>query len=485
MTKHWTPDPDVAIRKATIHKGMYLTKEAPADKKAADEALALLTKELGDIMDLITKSKKDTEAHYTELTNHYTGIKAESEETKAKVLQHAAEYAALTAQHQALQQALDQVKKEMDAPIIRGGKDLEDNDKKAAVELQRRAFLFKGGAEEDFVPDMNNLVDATQYRSAVRKMMKVGIDSKQKVIRTLTEMERKAFDAASLDSALFSPELLGIEVDCNIMCAELLDLYGSVSVSKSTFMYPQVLDYGAIGQYDCDAKCDAEYGPEGNIGFKNGNTSDFRGVFCLQRKVLTEANYDLLSFMYRAAARSYRINRNRALMVGDGVNQPLGWLTADCFSKMKTAAATFNHVDFRLFYASSPVEYGPVTAVMHQNMFAYLAAMVDANGRFIFGDGLMTYSPNDVRESIRISNCLPDATHGLTKGSTGSPFITGEFLVAAGSWAQAYYMVNKRPLWVEQWEGQSSAWCVKYQFGAEDGGFTACCPAARILTVGP
>ncbi|TAI61590.1 phage major capsid protein [Bradyrhizobium sp. Leo170] len=395
------------------------------------------------------------------------------------------QYAALVTQQQALQQALDQVKKEMDAPLLRGGSDLKDNDIKAAVELQRRAFLFKGGNDFDFKPDMDNLVDAKAYRSAVRKLMQVGIESKAKIIRSFDEYERKAFDAASLDSAMFSPEMLGIEVNCIVECAELLDLYGSVTVGKSTFMYPQVMDYGAIGQYDCDAKCDAEYGPEGNIQYKSGNVSDFRGVFCLVRKVLAEANYDLLSFMYQAATRSYRINRNRALMVGDGVNEPKGWLTADCFTKLRTGGTSFTHIDFRLFFASAPVEYGPVTAVMHQNTFAYLAALTDSVGRFFFGDGLMTYSPNDVRENIRISNCLPDPTAGLTKGSTANPFTTGDFLVAAGSWGQAYYMVNKRPLWIEQWEGQSSAWCVKYQFGAEDGGFTACCPAARILTVGP
>ena len=79
--------------------------------------------------------------------------------------------------------------------------------------------------------------------------------------------------------------------------------------------------------------------------------------------------------MFRAAARSYRINRNRALMVGDGINQPLGWLHANCFTKLATSVLRqFNHVDFRLFFASSPVEYGPVTAVMHQNTFAYLAS---------------------------------------------------------------------------------------------------------------
>ena len=191
------------------------------------------------------------------------------------------------------------------------------------------------------------------------------------------------------------------------------------------------------------------YGPEGNIQFKSGAVSDFRGVFCFQRKVLQEANYPLLDFMFRAAARSYRINRNRALMVGDGINQPLGWLHANCFTKLATSTpAKFNHVDFRLFFASSPVEYGPVTAVMHQNTFAYLASLTNTLGDFIFGEGLMTYSPDDVRESIRISNCLPDPTHGLTKGSEANPFVAGDFLVAAGSWAQAYYMVEKRGLWI-------------------------------------
>src|SRR4029078_7354029 len=93
-------------------------------------------------------------------------------------------------------------------------------------------------------------------------------------------------------------------------------------------MYPQILDYGAIGQYDCDAKCDAELGPEGNITYKNGQVADYRGVFCFNRKVLAEANYDLLGFMYQAAARSYRINRNKATMVGDGATAPLGRETA-------------------------------------------------------------------------------------------------------------------------------------------------------------
>lgn len=471
--------------RSSVYKGAFITKEAPPDIKSAEALLKPLVDEMGSVVLALEKAKTDAAAHYTELNNHFGGVKATTDELKAQVLQKTAEYSEIVTRQQMLEQTLNQIKKEMDMPLLKGGKDLEDSDRKAAIELQRRAFLFKGGSDWDFAPDLDNLVNAADYRGAVRQLMKVGIESKDKIVRGLPEHQRKAFEASSLDAALFSPEMLGIEINCIVECAELLDLYNSVSVGKSTFMFPQVLDYGAIGQYDCDAKCDAEYGPEGNITYKNGKVSDYRGVFCFNRKVLAEANYDLLAFMYQAASRSYRINRNKATMIGDGVNQPMGWLTTNCFNKRRTSAAAWNHIDFRLFLGSLPQEYGEITTVMHQNTFAYLAAMVDNTGRFLFGDGLMTYSPSDVRERIRISNCLPDPTNGLTVGGSGTPFVTGDFIAASGAWKAAYYIVNKRPLWIEQWEGKSTAWCVAYSFGAEDGGFVACCPAVSILTVGP
>lgn len=452
---------------------------------ATKTALETLTKELGDITTLLDTSKKAMEQQYTDLNNHFGGLKADNEDLKKSVKKHADDYAELVTKHQTLTQALDQVKKELDAPIFKGGKDLEDSDRKAAIELQRRIHLSKGGTDFDFEENTDSLVIAKHYRTAAYKLMAGGLVTKDAIIKTFSDAERKAFDSASLDSAFFMPEMLGIEIDCEIECAELLDLYAQVSVSRSNFMYPKVEDYGAIGSYDCDAKCDAELGPEGNITYKNGKTYDFRGVFCFQKKVLAEANYDLLGFMMRAAARSYRINRNRALITGDGVNEPLGWLTADCFRKYATSGLAFTHQDFRRFIASAPVEYGPVVATLHQNVFAYLAATIDSNGRFIFGDGLMTYSPDDVRERIRISNCLPDATAGGTRGNEDAPFVAGDFLAAAGNWKMAYAVVNKRPMFMEQYIGGSSAWCVKYQFGAEDGGFPMCCAAAQTLVVGP
>lgn len=471
--------------RAGVYPGMVLTKDA---NEAVQKTMDSLTQELSTTQNLLADVTKQVNDKYAELTQRFDGTKADSAETKAAVEEATKNYAELTKSMQSLTATVDVLKKELDAPQFRSNKDLADHDRKNAIELQRRAFLFKGGNEFDFKADLDNLVDVAAYRSAARKLAAhVGIETKHKVMHSmLTEPERKAMEAASLDSAFFSPELLGIEIDCTVECAELIDLYDTVTVSKSTFMYPRVKDWGEIGQYDCDAKCDAEFGPPGNITMDNGKTYDFRGVFCFNRKTLAESNYDLLNFMFRAAARSYRINRNRALMVGDGVNEPLGWMSQNCFPKRTAQAATednpngLTHQAWRTFLASVPTRYGAVVPIMHQNVFAHLAMQLDANGRFIFGDGLMSYTPNDVRENIRISDCLPDPTNDLTNTS----FAAGDFIAAAANWNSAYASVNKRPMWMEQFEGGSTAWCVKYVFGAEDGGFTKCCDAARILVAG-
>jgi hypothetical protein len=445
-----------------------------------------LEKEMNDLLELATKAKAAAEQQYKDLSTHYAGVKADNEELKSQVQQHTKEYAEMVASIQTLQTSIEMVKKELDAPVYRSNEELARADREAAVELQRRAFLAKNGADaaEQFRPDMDNLVNIADYRKAAQKLVKYGgLKSKAEVMRMFDEHERKAFDAASLDTAFFSPEILGM-VDCNIECSNLLDLYGQVTVGRSTFMYPQVVDYGQIGEYGCDVDCDAPLGEEGNIQFIHGKTYDFRGMFCFLRKVLEEANFDFLSFMIQAAQRSYRLNRNRALMVGDGVQEPLGWLEAKCFTEIATPAGAFDHVVWRRFLTSSPIEYGSVVPVMHQNMFAYLAAAVDNNGRFIFGDGQMTYSPESAGERIRISNCLPDATENNTLGSADAPFVAGSFIAALANWDTAYKAVTRKPMSMEQYIGGSSKWCVKYQFGAEDGAFVGCCGAGRILRVG-
>lgn len=475
------------LRNRPMAAGAIHTKDAPADIKTLEAGMESMGKEVTkatELMGTFLKDRDESIKQVKDLQESIAGRKEIDDETKNRLTEVSKSIADSEAKAQSCVEAIEMLKKQMDQPIYQGGKDLQEKDREAAISLQKHRHQFKGGLESEFKADMDNLINPADYRSAMQKMQKLGLESKSDIKRTFTPEETKAFEAASLDSAFFMPEMLGMEVDCEIECASLLDLYEQVSVSRSTFMFPHVESYGDIGTYDCDAKCDAEYGPEGNITWKNGNTTDYRGAFCFNRDTLREANYDLLGFMMRAISRSYRINRNAASITGNGVTEPLGWLTADAFTKLQAPNANPTHQDLRQFLASAPVEYGDVTSVMHQNTFAFFASMVDNNGRFIFGDGLMGFSPSNVSDRIRISNCLPDPTAGGTLGSAASPFATGSFVMAAGVWPRAYANVSHRPMFMEVHEGGSSAWCVQYQFGAKDGGFIACAPAARTFQAG-
>lgn len=454
--------------------------ENKGDRKAADSNLEALCTELSTGISKIEERLNSQEETYKALREELGKTGEVDAERKAKIEELATSYAAQTKELQDVRTTVDYVKAEMDSPLLRNsGRDLEDNDRAAAVELQKRAFLHKGGTEEEFVPDMENLVSGSAYRSAVRKLMKVGVENRQKIIRGFSEEETRAFEAASLDSGFFSPELLGLEVDCDPECAYITDLYDSISVNRSTFQYLKIDDYGALGEYGCDATCDGPLGPEGNIRPLLGQTEEFRGVFCLQRKTVAEANYDLLGFMFRAIQRSHRIQRNERLITG-----PDGWLSGDGLPVRTAAGGVLTAQEFRLFLASTPVDFGAITAVMHQNMFAYLVSMQKSDGGFVYMDGDMCVSPDNAPDCIRISNCLPDATEDLTKGSTDNPFDAGAFIMAAAAWDSAYAEVTQRPLWIEQYEGGSNAWCVMYQFGSSDGGFLKCGNAGRILQAG-
>ena len=465
----------------------YFVKDGEDDPAGAavQKSLQTLTGTLSKLTTDLDVQRKDAEKTYRELTNGFSGLKDDQAGIRKTVDELTAKYTDALEKVRVLTDTIDSVKRELAAPIFRGGSDLKDADHKAAIDLQRQLHIAKGGDFRDFRVDEKSLIPGDVYRSVAYKLaLRFGLDTRETIARSFTDIERKAFEASGMDSGFFSPQMLGIEVDCNILCSEMLDLYYPVTVSKSTFGYVKVEDYASIGSYQCDAKCDAELGPEGNIRYLMNKTFDWRGAFCVQKKTLQEADYDLFGFMTRSILRSYNINRNRALIVGDGVNEPLGWLTAKCFTPIKTGALKFDHVAFRRFLASCPVEYGAVTATMHQNVFAYLASQTDAEGRFIFGDGLITFSPDDARERIRISNCLPDPTNGGVLGDAANPFVAGSFIAAAGNWQTAYASVSKRPVFIEQWMGQTTAWCAKYQFGAEDGGFPLCCASARTLEIG-
>lgn len=441
-----------------------------------------ISNELSLLSTDVRSLKDEKETKMRELATGFDGVKAESEGVRGKVDQIAAQLTEIVGQIQNGEDRIRELSTRLDSPIFGTDKDRSNADRENAIGLQRALHSYRGKPAAEFVVNESDLIDMSAYRSAAIKLQAVGPVKREDVAKTFTADETRAFEASGLAQGFIVPQLLGLVVDCNVECASLIDLYGSVSVSRSQFRYLKVEDYGAMGSYSCPAACDAEIGPEGNMRWVDGNTKDFRGLFCLNREVVQEANVDLLAFIIDGAQRSYRINRNRAYMVGDGVNEPAGWLTSGAFEKRNTRILNhLDYVDVRLFLGSILREYGRVVPVMHQNVFAYLVSQTDANGRLVFGDGQFGLMPEAMVDVLRISNCLPDPTENLTIGNNN--FVSGSFVMAAAAWDVAYKSFVQTPLFFEQWLGGSTAWCVKYQFGAKDGGFIGCPAAGNILQI--
>lgn len=468
--------------------------------KDVPNGLESLVAEVQQLNTLAADQQKKTDEAYRALKTEVDGQKASNKDLADKADRIIKDLAASTAIAQAAKDTADYLKKQADAPVHRTGADRRDANRAIAIDIQREQHKWQGGTDDTFRVNEDKLVNVDHLRQGLTKLSRYGgIETRAAVMQKMSPEERHALDAASIDSAYFAPQMLGFTLDCNTECAGLLDLYDTIRVNRSRLQYPTVKDYGAIGGWACPAECDATTGPAGNIGMANAQTFDWRGTICISVEQLREMDFDIFAFHMLAIDRSWRINWNRAVMVGnaDGKGtEPTGWAVQGCFPKAKTplrilsgaAGATpkpsFNHVDLRRLLTSVPQEHGPTQAVMHQNVFAYLASQTDYTGRFVFGDGLMDYTPTMVNKTIRISNCLPDATAGGTKGDDANPFTPGDFLVAVGAWKQAVKVFQQMDMRVQQHIGGSSMWCQKWQFGAKAGAQVHCCDAARELVVG-
>lgn len=450
------------------------------NKQANEFGFDDLTREISGIADDVRSIKTKQEEDIRSLRNDFDGKSSSDEETRAKVEAIAASLAEKTTHLQALEERQREIAKTLENPIFQTQRTLDNHDMETMRTMQLRQHLHSGRDRNEFQFDPENVISLSDYRSAALKLQRFGLDTREQIARTFTDGEQRAFAASGLAGGFIIPEMLGYVEDCEVECASMLDLYGSVSVNKSTFQYLQIKDHGAMGSYTCPASCSAELGEEGNMAWLNGKVHDFRGAFCLNKTVVSDASVDLLGFIVEGARRSHRINRNKAFMIGDGNDSPLGWMGK--FDVRTTSdEGKVKHTDVRMFLASLPREYGNVVPVMHPNMFATLTAIPDANGRFLFGDGQFGLMPEDIIDRVRVSTCLPDATDDLTKG--WAELDSGSFVMAAASWNAAFKVVNHKPLWIEQYMGGSNAWCSMYHFGASDGSFIGCENAGKVLSV--
>lgn len=457
-----------------------------ADDMAREVTLDQLRRELSEAVDVARKYLAAGSDSVRELSDLKSRVATLDSEMAARIKETSERAADAYAKAQAAVEVASELRRHLSRPFMDAGATAE-HDAKASEMLQFQLHLNRGLSKDTFVYEPEKAVPIPVYRNICRKMMMIGVQTPQEFRAKLSSAERTVYEATMLDSGFFVPQVLGMMEDCTTECAYLLDLYEQITVSRQTFSWPRVEDVGNLGDYHPVPACDFPDGQAGAVSTANGRTYDFRGTFCFDRAHLNEAQFDLLDFMIRTAQRSYRIKRDAALMTGDGIDRPLGWMSANCFPKEQFGTGNPTAKDIRQFLTMVPRKYGPVTAIMHPRMLAYIMSMTNADGLFLFQPGQMMVDIVDgqTRDGVRVSECLPDPTAGGTLGSTTAPFVGGSFLMAAGNWPMAYAAVTQMPLQFQQHIGRSSMACVVYQFMAKDGGFVKCCDAARILQVAP
>jgi HK97 family phage major capsid protein len=144
-----------------------------------------------------------------------------------------------------------------------------------------------------------------------------------------------------------------------------------------------------------------------------------------------------------------------------------------CDTGAGTPAAQFTWQDLVLLKYTVPQNFqGPGGAyLMNQNTFGLTLTMSDAMGRPIMlasplnaGQYLIAGSP------VVIANQMPDVVAGATP-------------VAYGNWQQAYMVVNRKAVTMQQ-DPYSAGFCVLFKFEARIGGAPICPNAARLMRIG-
>ena len=452
----------------------------------ASNAPEAIVEKLDIVTDLSKKTLEKYEATGRELIELKSSIgkhETANAETQTKIADMALQLATLAEVSGEAKAQIEYFSKSLDRPQFGTDKDVADFDHKSSEDIARHKHVLKNESAEGFTFDRDMILSSTALHGALNKMMRSHSLSEFLEKRALlNDLEKKAISIATIGQGFMLPQMLDILKDCNIICASIVDLYDTIQVARPTFKFPVIADYGKLGYYGCADDCAATFGQDANITIETQEVKDWRGAFCMHEDVIKYASFDFMQIMVESIERSRIITQNQALIAGDGKNEPMGWAKANKFPIFTTAeVGGFTPQDLRLFMCKGPVEFGKLTAVMHNYVFAYMAAHINSYGEFIFGQGDMGFNAQSIPD-IRVTKCLPDATANNSLNGGAAPFVSGSFLMTIADWKLAYKRWVLEPMTVRP-NFVTGPYCQQWTFRERSGGSVFCANAGHTLTV--
>lgn len=450
----------------------------------------VIVKKLDDIESAFKAAQSETETKFTE-------VKAASADKKA--LDDLSEtvtkgFADALAKTQDLGLAVNELKKQLDSPLYGTTRQVDDAERKAAIDHERTMFFAKN--EDPGTAFDEKMVDLARYRnlkSATRKLILASDDlDYQHRYSKLSKDEQKSLSMSQIDGNYFLPEVQNIIRDCFLEPVGLFDLYDTFTVGKMSFMYPFVGDHTKLGGYICSDDCGTITAAGINLQYKHAQVYDWRGTFCVTTRVLSDSAIDILALMAREMALSKRMTSNEAWINGDGVKQPKGWLNGNLFPVIETSQpGMLTAADLRGFFYRVPPEYGNVVVVMNPDTLALVMSMTAADGRFLFGHGpgndALFPDLASLSSRVRLTRYMPNIPWTVTPGTATAPAQVaapaGSLVAAAANWQKAYMVPTLMPMMMRQGYMIQGPWCAQYHFWAQDGGAPLCGEAGRVLVI--
>jgi HK97 family phage major capsid protein len=236
----------------------------------------------------------------------------------------------------------------------------------------------------------------------------------------------------------------------------------------------------SVAAWACESSCFAN-NPTKQIGDGLGELEikpeSLRYIVCATRELLEDSSTNVEAWLLSKADRAFRSQISHAVLTGDGFGKPMGILNpAAGIPIMDTAASTpgfFTWQDLVMLKWAVPMSLqgnGAGAYFMNQHTWALCSTMSDANGRPIMTAGPTEAAPFLLGGApVVIATQMPDVSPGTTP-------------VAYGNWKQAYMVVNRKAVTMQQ-DPCSAGFCVLFKFEGRVGGAMVCPNAAWLLRI--
>src|SRR5262245_9478322 len=293
--------------------------------------------------------------------------------------------------------------------------------------------------------------------------------------------QRKALSAFSFGSSgfLLAPEMSNEILSCLVDIGDITALMRNISISGSSIKFIVDNELWDVAAWACEASCFAN-NPTKQIGDGLGELElkpeSLRYIVCATKELLEDSGVAIEPWLFSKASRAFRVQISAAVINGDGFGKPMGILNpAAGIPIVETAPASpagaFSWQDLILMRWQLPMNYQDGGSyIMNPKTWGLCSTMSDANGRPIMIANPTEGAPFLLGGAPVVINALmPDVAPGATP-------------VAFGNWQQAYTIVNRRGVTVQN-DPFSAGWCTLFKFDARIGGGVVCPGAARLLRI--